>query len=759
MSSEINLKVLPLNQQTIPDPASTPGVKIARSPRRTARGRHNDQIILYLELIGNAPLPANQRDQLLEQLVETYYKTSGSATAAIRRTAETLNQFLLNRNQRAAASGKQAIGLFSILVKRGDNIFLGHSGPMHAFLVNPQGVEHMHDYNSTNRGLGLGRTTPMYYAQAVMQPGDSIFVTSRPGSTWASGGLKGLHATQIEKIRGHLLEQSKNELSVLIIQASGGSGEIQLLDLGTARSAEIPQSDRKPTPPSESAQVTRPPAEAVSTPIAVQISDASATAIPEEKARQVASTEPQSTQPSTPTSPETQGKAQAEARPKRRERISLAPVFQVLLAFWRAIGSTTAGARQAVGTSLQRVLPDESLFTLPASVMVFIAIAVPVVVVTIASVVYLQRGRTAQYIAKFAEASQAAGFARSQEDPQVRSDAWQSVLAILDEVDTFKVTNESLELRREAQAVFDQLDIVVRLDFLPAIDTSLPNSANITAMVSAGLDLYIFDSANGRVSRAVSSVRGYQLDGDFLCEQASSNSPNARLVDISTASPGNSTGATILALNEAGGLIACIPDSPPVDLGLTPPAANWSSPSAITTNRGNTYILDPETRSVWIYWNGGFDQPPDPFFNGSIPEIDDVIDITVDRDDLYLLHADGHITLCTYSSFAGSPTRCDSVPYLDSRTGRENQEMVPETAYTQILASEPPDPSLFLLDPKAPALYHFSLRLLNYQRQFRPLDTSAFQPDEPNATAFALNPDMRLIFLASGNRVFYAAIP
>jgi len=104
-----------------------------------------------------------------------------------------------------------------------------------------------------------------------------------------------------------------------------------------------------------------------------------------------------------------------------------------------------------------------------------------------------------------------------------------------------------------------------------------------------------------------------------------------------------------------------------------------------------------------------------------------------------------------------SPTRCtDPLPYVDSRPGREGLLLIPEAPFTQIQATQPPEPSLYLLESQSQAIYHFSLRLLTFQRQLR--SQKPLPADSP-ATAFAIRPDGRVAFLALGNKVYYGGIP
>jgi hypothetical protein len=69
--------------------------------------------------------------------------------------------------------------------------------------------------------------------------------------------------------------------------------------------------------------------------------------------------------------------------------------------------------------------------------------------------------------------------------------------------------------------------------------------------------------------------------------------------------------------------------------------------------------------------------------------------------------------------------------------------------------SQPPDPSLFMLQPETRSIYHFSLHTLNYHGQYVPARPLQSDP----ATAFAVDPLGRILYLAIGNVVYQASIP
>jgi hypothetical protein len=80
---------------------------------------------------------------------------------------------------------------------------------------------------------------------------------------------------------------------------------------------------------------------------------------------------------------------------------------------------------------------------------------------------------------------------------------------------------------------------------------------------------------------------------------------------------------------------------------------------------------------------------------------------------------------------------------------------MPESSYRGILYTNPPDPSISILDTINADIYRFSLRFRLYKR-LRP-DMGDFELESPVATAFTIGID-RVAFLAFGHQVFYAYV-
>lgn len=763
----MNLNLIQISRQDGQEQLQLPGLYIAGKPRRPARGRRLDRLILYLELFGKMTLPPEQQTALLDSSAQTYFKTPGSVTTAMRKVAEGLNQQLLDLNLKSSDSGIQAAGLLSILTLRGDDLYLALCGPMQAFLITSSDAEQIYDSDSARRGLGTGRTTPIYFSQTNLQQRDTLLISYNPPPNWSVATLSSLPNYDPQNSRQYLLNLTKIDFTTILLQAAPGSGEVQLLQPLTSSPAPIPIAPSKDIA-DESAlkrQEESQTPEAQEDSLSTLAGGAAVSAIVSEQVELTPEPDPQE-QASTAGTPATELPTSASttepvSAPRQRTTPLLAPFFAVLVSFSEKLGAFFANISRSTRTWLARLLPDESILTLPSSVMIFFAIAVPLIVVSIATVVYFQRGRTGQYQANYAQAVQAAGFARNQDDPQARIDAWNTVLSYLDKAETYQVTAETEYLRSESQFVLDEVNKITRLNYQPAIVGGLDDETNITRMYATERDLFLLNSSDGNVSRAIKTAQGYEMDLTFQCGPGYPAGRLEPFIDIAITFEGSDRHATVLALDGSGNLIACVAGEAPRLVPLASPPTTWGQPIAIYANLGNLYILDPESNAVWVYRNGNYGSPPQLFFDEEIPPLQDAIDLVVDKDDLYLLHTDGRITLCVYSQLGVAPTRCqDPVPYVDTRPGRENQMMLPEPPFTQILATQPPDPSIFLFQLENQAIYHFTMRLLTYQRQFRPQDIeSAGVPPEEPATAFSLSPDSRVAFLAVGNQVLYAGLP
>jgi len=752
MTTPIDLILLPIVRHQSVDQPELPGLLAASPPRRAGRGRAQDRLLMHLSLQGNAPLSAKAFTKLLDSLAETYFKSAGSATAAMRVVAESLNQSLFSRNQRGSSRGMRSMGVFTVAVFRADRLYLAQCGAAHAFLLQANGVQHFTDPSAQGRGLGMGRVTPIQYHQAQVSPGDLLVLSPAPPAAWFQPEMQALYGRPLEQVHPRLIQQADGDIEAVLIQLSSGSGELRTLR---------PEPGAGWSQPKKSATSVGVAATPASVPLSKPDDDSEILdrsplpkidQTPQQTIRQSA---PSTLPAAVVTAPVDDPVVPAGPKhPKKKREPVIGPALRGI---GRAIGATLMQIFRALAGMIRRILPDEKMLDLPPSMLLFIAIAVPVVIVAVASVIYFREGRGRLHQEKLMQAQSVAEQALPLEDPVEKRAAWAQVLIYLDEAENYGVTEDSNNLRQYAYSVIDTLDIVERLDYQPAIVRGLPADTTVTKMVvSVDNELYMLNGQNGYVLRATYADEGYELDPTFNCGPIPAPIVVGPLIDIAALPRGEEDGATVVGMDANGMLMRCVPGEGkgPNIMPLAPPDINWGEPLAFSLDNNNIYVLDPKTNSGWIYWAfDEYNELPTYYFGNQVPTLLSVIDIMVSDGDMYLLHDDGHITICTYSPYVDSPTRCD-VPadFTDLRAGYQSGAIMQDTSFDQMQFAPPPDPSIYLFDADDQAIYHFSMRLA-FQRQYRPRT-----PLPGDATAFAVGQNRRA-FIATEDQVYYAVMP
>jgi hypothetical protein len=389
--------------------------------------------------------------------------------------------------------------------------------------------------------------------------------------------------------------------------------------------------------------------------------------------------------------------------------------------------------------------------------MAFIALVIPILVVTAAMVVYLRFGRNAQYENYLAQAQTARVEAASLTDPIMQRDAWQSVLLYVDKAEAYKHTPETNTLRMEAEGNLDSLLGVVRLGFKPAFNTRL--DAEISRMAATESDLYLLNARDGDILRAQLTGRGFQRDTTFDCKPGSYGGYQVGpLVDIAALPLLNSIKATVVGVDAGGNLLYCAPGQVPQAIPLPPPDTNWGRVTAMTLDAGNLYVLDAPSRAVWVYSgkDGAFVDRPYFFFTEQIPEIQDSIDLVVKDDTLYLLHADGHLSTCSYSRIETVPTRCqDPAVLINPYPAYKDVDLFAQAHITQMMYTSPPDSTILLLGADSQGVLRLSPSSLEFQNQIRPPAGSDNPLPAGPVDAMAVGPN-HVLYLAAKGQVYFA---
>ena len=801
MTLQLDFILLPIVRQPEHDQGLIPGLLVAELPRRPARGRSDDQLFLRLTLGGNAMMEPQDQTRLLEKAAQTYYKSSGAVTGAMRKMITLLNQEILSRNLHNAGRGLQTIGYLTAGVLKPDTLYMAQSGPTHAFLATGQGGEHYYDPQLSGRGLGLARTTQVRFMQITPQAGDLILLSTQPSPAWTTDFLQSRRQIGLEALRRDLIGQIEIDPFALLIQARPGSGRLR-----TARPKPVALVQEQPAGPDDDEELDeltgQAPAAAAKPPKnqPQESSAGAAAASPAEKkpdessgvqptveagaaAGLAISAAAASSRRSAPVPveqvppPETPAQAgppqdAPPASPQETAPDKTAPkerrlprpdwnLSQGLSAFVRWLDRTFNSIGQALRTSVQRASPQDSAANISTSVLAFMAVAIPLVVVAIAWTVYTQRGQESIYTDYLNQAAVIASQAEGETDADTLRQIYSEALAALDRAEQDQVSDQSTALRSQIQGAYDNLEWIERLDFQPAIVGGLESGLVISRIVVMDDEMFLLDASGGRVIHAEATAQGYEVDPGFLCGPGLQNGPLVDIVPLprSNLDPSLSEDGEapkLLGIDANGNLLYCRSDGPPMARALPTPDSNWGRVEAMRYDSGTLYVLDPGTNAVWYYPGDGglFNERPGFFFDETVPNLRNVIDIVVDRGDLYLLHENSEVGICVYSSLETAPTRCDDpANFTDPRPDRGVGPAIEGASFTQTQFSSPPEPSIYLLDPIARAVYHFSVRL-TLQRQYR-----ARTPlPEGDATAFVVGPNRRL-FLALGDRLYVAQLP
>lgn len=810
----LDLNLLPFFRIKGQEWPQLPGLLTMSPPRRPARGREGDHLVIYLTFSGNVPISSNEYNQTAAQLSQRFYQTAGSLTSAIRIAAGTLNQSLVERNLRTTGKGQYIIGRLILGVLRDSQFVFAQCGPTHVFHLTGNETRQVHDAQISGRGLGIGQTTPLYFAQLDLNPGDLLVMCADLPSGWETALLEERQATQ-ESLYRKLVSVTSGDLNAVLAHVQSGKGNINLLASVPAPapaiaiqehpSESVEQAPAQPAPapdaPQESAPApaqTLPTSQVESGHPASRFARILAGSVPN---GQAAASKPGPLPEKTET-PVTVGRPKAQISPPKTVRRPVTPPVAVVSrsaaqtgrfvssraagelpeikrptasrkGFYRALAAGIQGARlgvQRISAGIKKFLPNllpnskEGESNTGSPSMAFLAIAVPVIIVTIAGLVYTRYGRTAKYQENYNLALSQAAQAHGQTDPVEVRRAWDSTLYYLDLAENYQVTQDSLNLRQEAQTALDNLDGIVRLDFRPAIVGGLSHAVQITRMAATSTDLYLLDSARGSVMRASLGGQGYEIDSSFECGPGVYDSINVgNLLDIEALPMSNIYNARLMAIDASGTLLYCGFNMQPVAVTLTAPPLGWQGISSFTldTDGKFLYVLDPLGNTVWVYQGdyGKFTDSPTIFFGQQVPQnMNTTIDLAANNSDLYLLFEDGHVTACPASHYEVVPLRCsDPATFVDNRPERQPGPRITDAIFNQMTFAAAPDPLIYLLEPLTRGIYYFSPRSnsLELRGQFRAGVEQSNTLFSGSATAMAISPN-RYVFFSIGYQVFFA---
>jgi hypothetical protein len=381
-------------------------------------------------------------------------------------------------------------------------------------------------------------------------------------------------------------------------------------------------------------------------------------------------------------------------------------------------------------------------------------------VVGVSSIVYFKHGRVEQFESYLTQARSAVIDAQIQPLGEESRSEWVMAAQWLDLAESYQATDESSSLRNEVQAALDQLDRVIRLDFIPAVSGGFGPKANLTAVAATATDLYAYDEGAETIWHAWATGRGYEIDSQFQCLAGDDSIPDfgQPVGMVIQPEPGALGAEGAVAIDTAGSLLYCAPGAEPLTGKLAAPDVGWGEIQAIEVFGNDLFVLDPVKNAVWIYdaADGLFSGSPALYFVEETRELGTAVDLALAQDELIILYADGGIDRCrrTVESTSDGNLRirveCETEPeFQDERAGFGPQSTILGAEPASFVYSPPPEPSLFFLDGLEGTVYHYSMRLV-YQGQY-PTD---FEAQVSAITAAPPND----LFVAAGDQIYYAQL-
>ena len=707
-----------------------PGTLALSSPRKAARGRSHDFLFVSLKLLSTAG--EGRASRLAQVAAQAFFKTPGSVTAALRQATMAVNQELIDGSLEAG----MVVGAL-----RSENLYFSQCGAGETILIRSGAVSRM---TGSARTLGSSLAPMIQFQHVEVQQSDLIILTAADDVPWSDVALTSLNGLAIDQVNDRLVAGTDRDITGLVIQVPG------LAPVPMPRS--VKDAPRAVAATMGSAIAAEP---AASEPVAVPTtSTEQAAAVPAISSQQTAPV--QSTQASEHTEADTPqpDPADFESDPPR--------IWLRQLNFRLKVASRRA--RRLISGIIVRLIPgtlDAQQFDeFSPNLLAFTAAAIPILVVGVSSIVYFKHGRVEQFDSYLTQARSAVVTAQLQPlDEQSRSE-WVMAEQWLDLAESYQATDVSSSLRGEVQAALDQLDRVIRLDFIPAVSGGFGPKANLTSVAATTTDLYTYDEGADTIWHAWATGRGYEIDSQFQCLAGADSIPDfgQPVSMVIQPEPGALGAEGVVAIDAAGSLLYCAPGAEPLTGKLATPDIGWGEIQAIEVFGNDLFVLDPGKNAVWIYdaADGLFSGSPALYFVEETRELGTAVDLALAQDELIILYADGGIDRCrrTVENTGDGNLRirveCETEPqFQDERAGFGPQSTILGAEPVSFVYSPPPEPSLFFLDGLEGTVFHYSMRLV-YQAQY-PTDFE----DQVNAITAAPPNDL---FVAAGDQIYYAQL-
>ncbi|MEJ5308150.1 MAG: hypothetical protein WHX52_00120 [Anaerolineae bacterium] len=746
----------------------TPEAAVVVAPPGTPEGA-GEHLVILVDLI---PQLAHRSRELRVLATSTYWTSTGSIVARLRRALAEANRHLVRVNAEAPP-GSKCSGSITCAVFAGEELFLGQIGAGYAFVHHPDNRVEL--FPQRDRLLiPLGAALPpmihigytLLEEQATVLFGTTPAVESQPRERW-KGALAAFGPEEI----GEAITQTMAES-----QASGSFVMVRVAASAPALPQPEPRHGRRLFHKPEKPIAVTPSAKEPVAPPPVTVAPAPAPddAAPPTPVTPIPATTEKPPPPPLPTFVQKRlERRQQEAaaaqpptpRPSAPPHLKLPPVGEWVKTFLGKLrtkgqsGQTsrtrsTTAQRARLRMALRTLLPGKVKGVkqtvtpvAPAekpTVMGGLALGLLLLTFFVTMTMYFESGghaRVEEYLVEARKLREQAFSSQSAED-------WERLLQLSSHIVTLERQNaEAARLKAEAQNALDALEIAAVLDARLFLDLGVAPAPR--RLLVAGSWIYILNPT-------ADEVIGLPLHADGLTLQTDVPTPILKrgqtfygevvnhLVDFAWVEPGGSFRDGALFIYSEGGSIYIY--EPTLGPGsITRQRLQGELGPGMVTAMGafgeRLYLVHRQQNQILTYQpvNGVYDTARGYFAPQLAPRLSEVLDIGIDGR-VYLLMGDG--TINTY--FGGTEDRSFEMKNLpDPNVHPMVLAVEPETDQGMIYLGDPRQERIIVLDKRG-----------EFKHQFR-LSGEALKQLE----ALAVNATPHVLYLIADNRLYAAPIP
>ena len=758
-----------------------PEMPVIAAPNKAHRHRKDDLVALYINLEEKGDINREEFQELTESACRVFFQTEGSVTRAIQAACDEVNRNLLERNLRSANDGVSSCGSYNMAVLHNGWLFFGQYGSTAAYVITEESFQKFGGNQEIEERLGLSKHIQVRYYQSEVEDNDILLMSADPPKTWNAYNLSGSTRITVEQLYRRLMNQVAADFRAIVIRVKAGSGNVvksTWADRPRPESPDIVFSDKVPEHPGGT--------------IPINIESGFSAEIDEEPLSDSHREKPEKEINKFTADDELVDMQQEEVAviagetERRNEKesdwadagINLPEknnLVYLVARFWMRGKTARAKIRRFLDKAIRRFVPQKLQdFSLKPFILTVFAIGIPAVLVLFSLTVYSRTGKSQEYERLMADANQAAEKARNEENSGQIYEYFSQTIELVKQAEEYRITQDSRMLYEQAQFLLDEMDLAARLEFRPALTDFMAEEVVISRIESSSSGVYLLDESSGSILRIFLNSKGfYELDEEFVCAPGPYGLENvSALIDL-VVLPANSESYRVMAVDSTGNLLYCRPGETPDSRTLPAPDGGWGEIAGIDLDGSLLLVMDAEKDAIWIYSGKDpdridvegatgivFSESPSPFFNEEPPDLAGALDMVSNDEDLYLLHQDGHMTLCRYAPIKEiDSTECqDPAPYTDNRIGRENKNpwLFMDAQFSMMEEARLPNAAIYVLDNAGPSIYQFSFQL-NLEKTLKPQQNKNYPLPDTDPSGIGITSDMD-IFLAFDNRLYIAPL-